>query len=173
MCGHISRSYCIDLFVSRAFWPSALSDGMLSNGQARANISEGALHIFLWPQKFHFFTFSHEGVITKKWSYPARVITLCMLSKKFLKFQNVGQSWCKGDLMIHGWGLSMVKMDGWKPLRWSVKYCQKLSNCWSGHVSSSLWSNFSKVTSLRGHSISKVLSNWVNDKVAYWAVLDS
>ena len=29
-----------------------------------------------------------------------------------------------------------------------VENCQKWSKCWSGHVSSSLWSNVSKVTSL-------------------------
>ena len=30
----------------------------------------------------------------------------------------------------------------------TLKNCPKLSKCWSGHVSSSLWSNVSKVTSL-------------------------
>ena len=29
-----------------------------------------------------------------------------------------------------------------------VKNCQKISKCWSGHVSSSLWSSVSKVTGL-------------------------
>ena len=48
------------------------------------------------------------------------------------------------------------------------------SFCWSGHVFSSPWSNVSRVTSLQGHSVvvflKSSLSEWVSDKVTYWAV---
>ena len=49
---------------------------------------------------------------------------------------------------------------------------------WSGHVSSSLWSNVSKVTSLLGHSVVLwtlwllVVPDGRTDNESYWAVLE-
>ena len=60
----------------------------------------------------------------------------------------------------------------------AVSFEKNWKNCWSGHVSSSLWSNVSKVTSLQGHCVmSKVkVSQWVSECVSdkvYWAGVES
>lgn len=59
----------------------------------------------------------------------------------------------------------------------NLKFFQKIANL-PKNVSSTLWSNVWKVTSLWDHSVmSKVkvplVSERVSDKVTYWAVLDS
>ena len=63
------------------------------------------------------------------------------------------------------------KIEKWSELSKFVKTVKKkLSKCWSGHVSSSLWSNVSKVTSLQdGSLLSKskksTVSQWVSESV--------
>ena len=61
----------------------------------------------------------------------------------------------------------------------SLSFSSSLSFFWSGHVSSSPWSNVSRVANLWGHSVvvfskgpslSESVSQWVSDKVTYWAV---